>query len=246
MDNMTPALTINQITGIKNHNDGYHTSSSSPEFHTLLHLVSLTKISPPITSKSQRDKVPSICFPVIIIAGVTDHPEEKTMSGFRSFLTEAFHDFSGTIISGGTNAGICGIVGDLQESYPKTITTIGYVPAIIPHPARIDPRYKEIRETDGETFSVKEPLQYWADILASGIPPAKVKLIGFGGGDISAAEYRIALLLGTTVGVLENSGRTADELLKDPEWNTMENLIFLSEDSASLSCFVNSIVPMKK
>jgi hypothetical protein len=33
-----------------------------------------------------------------------------------------------------------------------------------------------------------EPLQYWADIITSGIEPSKVKLLGINGGKIAAAE----------------------------------------------------------
>lgn len=176
--------------------------------------------------------------PIIIVAGGTDPFTEKAQSKYQTLLMEAFHDFTGTIISGGTTAGVCGLVGDVQVIHKDRIKTIGYLPAKFSEKEQIDTRYREIRKTDGETFSIKEPLQYWTDILASGISPNDVKLIGIGGGDISAAEYRIALLLGAKVGILENSGRAAADLLKDPEWNTAENLIILPQDGATIRAFV--------
>jgi len=31
-------------------------------------------------------------------------------------------------------------------------------------------RYAELRRTSGEDFSVAEPLQYWVDVVVSGVP----------------------------------------------------------------------------
>ena len=49
-----------------------------------------------------------------------------------------------------------------------------------------------------------EPLRNWQDILASGINPKDVKLVGVNGGKISALEYRIALSLGARVGIIKD------------------------------------------
>ena len=79
---------------------------------------------------------------------------------------------------------------------------------------------------------------YWADILASGILPPRIRMIGFGGGSISAAEYRIALLLGAKVGIIENSGRAAEKLLADKHWNRSKNLIVLPYNGEALKRFL--------
>ena len=65
----------------------------------------------------------------------------------------------GTIISGGTTAGISGLIGDIQELHPDTVTTVGYLPAAIPKKDKTDFRYQEIRKTEGAHFSVRQPLQ---------------------------------------------------------------------------------------
>jgi ppGpp synthetase/RelA/SpoT-type nucleotidyltranferase len=214
-----------------------------PDICSLLCLASRVKFPKAglgrITGCLQNGK-PIKQTPVVIVAGATDLLSEETLSKFRTLILEGFHDFSGTIISGGTAAGVCGLVGEAQEAYNDTLITIGYLPATIPSTERIDPRYREIRKTDGERFSAREPLRYWADILASGIRPFEVRLVGISGGTISAAEYRIALMLGAKVGIIKDSGRAAAKLLVDKDWNGAENLIALPQDGATLRAFVGS------
>jgi len=240
---MTGNLTNDQIVWVKNHRGASANASISPELHTLFDLASRAKsrsIKSGTTTKSPKKRKQFSHPPIIIFVGATDHITDKSLSKYRELLTGSFWSYSGTIISGGTTAGICGIAGDIQEAYPKRITTIGYLPATIPTTEQIDSRYKEIRKTHGKTFSSAEPLQYWTDILASGIAPAEVRLVGISGGAISAVEYRIALLLGAKVGIIEKSGRAADALVKDRDWNTSENLIVLPPDRATLMAFICS------
>ena len=58
-----------------------------------------------------------------------------------------------------------------------------------------------------------EPLQYWIDIVGSGIKAGSVKLLGINGGKISAIEYRIAIAFGAQVAIIKGewhgSGQTA-------------------------------------
>jgi ppGpp synthetase/RelA/SpoT-type nucleotidyltranferase len=178
--------------------------------------------------------------PVVIIAGGTKTFYKENLAEYRKLMMEGFNDFSGTIISGGTTAGICSLVGDIQEAHKDTITTLGYLPATIPLAERIDTRYHEIRKTDGKRFSAKEPLQYWTDILASGIQPSDVRLVGINGGNIAAAEYRIALMLGAKVAIIKDSGRAAAKLLVDKDWMSSENLIAFPHDGATLRAFIGS------
>ncbi len=44
----------------------------------------------------------------------------------------ASEGFQGTIIGGGTTAGVSGLIGAVQAAYPQSIATIGYVPASLP------------------------------------------------------------------------------------------------------------------
>jgi SLOG in TRPM, prokaryote len=196
------------------------------------HLPALQAMASPGVSPSQG--------PVVILAGGCDASSEDQMKGYRPLLLDAFSSFHGTVISGGTTAGICGLVGDVQEASPTAIHTIGYTPELIPIHARIDDRYRELRQTEGHDFDALGPLQCWTDIVAAGIHPSQVKLVGLGGGAIAAVEYRMALALGARVAIVEGSGRSAAQLLSDDEWNKSEKLVRLPADASALRSFLAS------
>jgi hypothetical protein len=179
-----------------------------------------------------------IAGPVVILAGGCDASVEQAMQGYRELLLAGLREFRGTLVSGGTTVGISGLAGEIQQEYPDAIHAIGYVPQAIPDGVAVDERYREIRRTAGRDFSPLEPLQYWADLLASGVRPEQVKLLGINGGAIAAAEYRIALALGARVGVIEDSGRAVDGLLADPDWKAAERLTRLPADAMTLAAFV--------
>lgn len=160
------------------------------------------------------------------------------MKNYRPLLLDAFSDFQGTLISGGTVAGIAGLAGDLQEAYSEAIHTIGHIPALIPPEITADKRYSEFRHTAGHDFNALGPLQIWADIVTSGIKPNQVKLVGLGGGAIAAIEYRIALAMGARVAIIEGSGRSAGRLLVDDDWKESKNLIRLPAEAAPLRNFL--------
>jgi class 3 adenylate cyclase len=181
--------------------------------------------------------------PVTVIAGGTHPDVEERMSAYGDLLLGAFKRYEGTVISGGTASGVSGLAGNLGASYPDAIRTIGYVPVTSPGGIGEDSdthRFRELRTTEGDDFSFLQPLQYWNDIMASGIHPSKVKIIGIGGGTISAAEYRIALALGASVAVVTGSGRAAEELVEDRDWRTSPNLVELSPEAESVEAFVMS------
>ena len=188
-------------------------------------------------SRRQRARVcdlatpdgPPIHGPVVIVAGGCDKSVEQQMQGYRQLLIEAFKDFTGTILSGGTTQGIAGLVGDHSPAATATgctrsATSRSWCP---PTPrSTVDPdRYDEIRRTNGSGFSPLEPLQNWIDLLAAGIEPKDVKLLGINGGTIAAAEYRIAAALGARVVLLEKSGREAAKVFTDPDWEGSPNLV---------------------
>jgi hypothetical protein len=177
--------------------------------------------------------------PVVIMAGGTDKTVESQMQTYHDLLIEAFEDYEGTIISGGTQAGIAGLAGMLQAAHPDHLHTVGYLPRLIPASISVDPRYHELRHTQGTDFSAMETVQYWIDLVASGIRPEQVKLLGLNGGTIAAAEFRLALALGAFVGILAGSGRSADALLSDPEWNRSSRLVRLENNPALVHAFIN-------
>ena len=175
--------------------------------------------------------------PVVIVAGQGDLGAEPQMQDYRQLMLEAFQDFKGTIISGGTTTGISGLVGDVGQKYGDAIRTIGYVPG---KTGATDKRYSEIRYTKDGGFSALEPLQHWIDLIASGIHPPQVKLLGINGGTIAAADYRIALSLGACVAVIKDSGREAAKLLQDDDWGTSEMLVQLPADAMTIRAFIGS------
>jgi tetratricopeptide (TPR) repeat protein len=183
-------------------------------------------------------KISSISGPVIIVAGGTS--ADFRAEEYHPLLLEGFRDFHGTVLGGGTAAGVSGLVGEIQAAYPKAIATIGYVPAAFPAGTEKDSRYRQIRSTDGQDFSALESLQYWIDMISSGTSPAQVKLIGINGGEISAFEYRLALMLGARVAVIESSGREAARLFKDPYWMKSKTLQRLSDDKKEIGSFIRS------
>jgi len=183
---------------------------------------------------------PPLTGPVVIVAGGCDPSVEEEMRGFRELLVAAFDGFAGTILSGGTREGVSGLVGDVKEAYPDRIRAIGYLPGSgLPPDATPDAeRYDELRLTDGVGFSPLEPLANWIDLVASGIPPAAVRLIGINGGRIAATEYRLALALGARVGLIEESGREAARLLPDADWAGSPRLVLLPRDAAAIRAFL--------
>ncbi len=165
---------------------------------------------------TQKDA--NIKSPVIILAGSTAKGMEKTVELTKNTMIQAFQDYHGSLIGGGTSSGVSGIAGDLQEHYASSIRVIGYVPKLMPEDVTLDKRYSRISHTDGDNFSIRDPIQYWLDILLSGIPPEEIAVIGVGGGRISSFEYRFAAILGVRVGIIEIPGWVVPLPLQDEAW----------------------------
>jgi ppGpp synthetase/RelA/SpoT-type nucleotidyltranferase len=178
--------------------------------------------------------------PIVILAGGTDPRLAEELAGYAELLTFAFADFAGTIVSGGTTQGISGIAGDIARRSAGSVRAIGYLPALIPADATPDPDYTELRTTAGHGFSPLEPLQDWIDLVAAGIPATQLRVLGVNGGQIAALEYRIALALGATVGLIADSGREAGRLLGDERWASTR-LIRLPADPEGLRAFVSPV-----
>ena len=182
--------------------------------------------------------------PVLIVVGGTAEAIQDEMIKYRDYLEEALNRFEGTVISGGTTAGIPGMVGELAERLKtkgtRKFTTVGYLSKYLPIDAPKDIRYDELIITDGQTLGPLEPLQNWIDILCAGIKPADVRVLGINGGRIAAFEYQLGLTLGATVGVVHYSGRAVSDLLACTDWLRSGNLLQIPNDVATVRAFVNS------
>ena len=168
--------------------------------------------------------------PVVIIAGGYNKKSIIQDNKFKNVVFEAFKDFKGTIISGGTTTGIYGLVGEIGQKYNKSIKTIGYVPKKLPKNISIDKRYDEIRYTDGADFSPLEPLQYWIDIIGSNISPSDVKILGTNHGKISDLEYKIALAFGAQVAIADGYNYISKKDLNEYDLFKSKNFIKIPTD----------------
>lgn len=178
---------------------------------------------------------------IIIVAGGCDPSVAQKINEYRSLLESAFKDFDGTIVSGGTTAGISGIVGDLSNAAGK-IKKIAYLPKSLPRGDREHEAYTTF-EIPGTDYTPFGPIQVWIDLLASGLRPKAVRLIGINGGELSAFEYRLGLVLGATVGILRDSGREATRISDDPEWKTSPGLVLLPTDEETVRLFLQPPPP---
>jgi len=184
----------------------------------------------------------ALAGPVVLVAGGCDESIQKQMETYRQLLVDGFPTFQGTVISGGTREGIAGLAGDLREQAGPRVRTVGYIPAHTPNDATVDRdtnRYDELRSTTGTGFTPLEPLQNWIDLVASGIKPGDVRLVGINGGQIAACEYRIAAALGARVALVDESGREADRLFKDPAWTGSPNIHRIPRDPTTLRAFLS-------
>ena len=175
---------------------------------------------------------------VVMLTGGTDESAERWLEVHAETLREGFEGFEGLIVSGGTRHGVAGLAGSVRERTLGEVTAVGFLPANIPENATVDARYDELRRTPGAGFSIAETLQAWGDLIASGVQPATVKLLGVNGGTIAAAEYRVGLALGCSVGMVLGSGREADKLVQDPDWVAAPNLVRLNLDAGAIRGFL--------
>ena len=176
--------------------------------------------------------------PVLIIAGGAASLQPGQADSLRPMLVEAFTGLEGTVIAGGTRVGVPGCVGDAAEKVAprgkRPFRLIGYLPHVRPGDAPKDERYDECVECGENSFTPEQIIRNWKDLLDAGVRPENVRLLGFGGGSLSAAEYRIALGFGACVGLIEGSGGAAEALLKDDLWAGNPKPLALPCDRASV------------
>ena len=179
---------------------------------------------------------------VVIVAGGADSIVKSSANKYGSYLMEAVKKYEGTILSGGTTSGVPGLLGTAvdyaRKNGNKKIELIGYIPRNISKGTKVDKAYSIIK-TIGREFSPLESIQMWTDLIASGIQPNDVRVLGIDGGSIAKIEYRLALSLGAHVGVVNESGQVILDLLNDNEWSGHDKLRVLPNESESVWAFIN-------
>jgi ppGpp synthetase/RelA/SpoT-type nucleotidyltranferase len=179
--------------------------------------------------------------PVLIVAGGAASVDAATAKSIRPLLATGLADIRGTVVSGGTTAGVPGCVGDvageLSRQNRKHFQLVGYLPVKLPHGVSADKHYDAVVAI-GDDFSPDQILRNWSDILVSGIDPAKVLLLGIGGGPLSAVEYCIALGLGASVGIVTGMPGAGADLLNDELWAGLPNLYPLPFDPTTVRAFL--------
>jgi class 3 adenylate cyclase len=215
-----------------------------PEQQGLAELTTLLRLAAVASFGADRASVADLATPgalplsppVLILAGASDETSPIIVSRLRAPLLAALTGAPLTLVSGGTTSGVSGLVGDLTAVLPSA-RAIGYLPSTIPSGLQQDVRYGELRTTDNWTFSTKEPLRYWADILTAGLGPDDVRLLAVGGGELSGLEYRTALAFGARVAVLRDSGGEASAILRDTAWAISDRLVEISPTEEEVRAF---------
>src|SRR5262249_39090834 len=94
------------------------------------------------------DHVRKLHGPVVIVIGGTDANVESSIAGCEQVVREAFKDFSGTVLSGGTEQGVSGLVGVVGSEHGARdrFETVGYIPENVGTDAAATPdeRYSQL------------------------------------------------------------------------------------------------------
>lgn len=173
----------------------------------------------------------------LILSGGAASLDAAAVEGIYPLMEAALDGFAGTVVSGGTTSGVPGGAGAaaaaLATRGARRFELVGYIPEQLPHDAKKDKRYDRLVVCGKAGFTPDQILRSWRDLLGAGVKPQEVMCIGFGGGSISAVEYRLALALGARVVATFGSGGAADALIADPLWAGIPSLMPLPSDQAS-------------
>ena len=180
---------------------------------------------------------------VLVIAGKSGSMDSRQQEEYENYIRDALRDFEGTVISGGTNTGLPGIVGTLTAKLRETdavkYTLLGYLPENLPNNVTQGTGYDAYITSGAGTFSFLDAFKYWVDILFCDIPSEKILVLGINGKTISELEYSFALSLGINVSLIDKSGGAVDKILQNPKWQQEPNLLILPPDSDTIWALIN-------
>ncbi len=169
--------------------------------------------------------------PPIMIAGGVQSLSAPELKLVEALLKTALRANSRSLISGGTDTGVPGIVGRVASG---NATTIGYKPLGAPQG-----QYDRIVPAGGSGFSTLQPLQAWADVIAAGHDPAEVRLLAFPGGAITCQEVAIARAFGARVGVVALGGLPAPGTA-----DGTGAVVALPADAATIRAWLDPALPL--
>lgn len=192
-------------------------------------------------AEMRKHDLSGLSDPVVFVLGGCDARVEVQMQEYRPLLKAAFAGYRGAVVSGGTTAGISGLVGDLPNPSSGTngIEKISYLPADLPKWTGLHDEYTHY-PSGGERFSPLETIQLWIDLLVAKKDPTKVKVLGIDGGEITGVDFRISIVLGAKVGALSDSGRAAADILDDEDWQDAPGLLALPRDLYTVRSFIQA------
>src|SRR5207244_4585806 len=134
------------------------------------------------------------------------------------WVTKSLRNFPSVLMSGGTGEGISKVVANaarvLKATSQKQFHAIGYLAGA----SVLNESHDSHASSQDAAYGAGWSLQMWIDLLAEGIKPEMVKVLGIGGGKIAAFEYSLALALGATVGIVADTDRAAEDFMKDDLW----------------------------
>lgn len=176
---------------------------------------------------------------VIIIAGISQKPNNAEFAEYKIYLSEVLRDFSGSVISSGAITGLYGllgnVIGEKKESGTKIFRAIGY----LPNAKEVNGNFDCNIRTKSENYSILEPLSYWVDILLSNTNPNNVIVVGINGDEISSLEYKMALAFGAKVCLAGKTGGAAQTVVFDQNWKNLSNLYNIPNDPCTLWAIAN-------
>jgi TrkA-N domain/RyR domain len=186
-----------------------HVPTGDAAADRLLGLAVALRSGPAVASSlGSVEKMLASAAHITIFAGAAGSMPAATRQSLSELLERSLGGYDGLLLSGGTDAGMPGIVADAADRNGLS-ELVGYLPAGQPASAL----YPYIERTGrSERFSIHEPLQMWEHVLRAGRLPADVRLLACPGGEITRQEIALARALEARIGWLDPADENAVEL----------------------------------
>jgi TrkA-N domain/RyR domain len=183
-----------------------HIPTGDPAADRLLELAAVVRTRPEITEPSGPvEEMLAAAAHITIFAGAAGSMPAATRQSLSELLVRSLGGYDGVLLSGGTDAGMPGIVAD--AAYRNGLSgLVGYVPAGQPA-SSLYPHIQRTRPVGN--FTIHEPLQMWEQLLGAGRRPAEVTLLACPGGEILWQEVAVARALGARIGWVDPADQSS-------------------------------------